>query len=441
MKSIKEYVESNFKKPLPAIAQKIIWRCCIDEYCNQFCPNGISKALLMLGLRFTLLQKGAAPFSLQLMEYLLRKALHKDPSFLLQRITMRIIGHMSYPNKWTKDKARQEATKRLERAKNPQFDKIEEGATLFMPGCGHTYGLPHIVQLTMAILDKAKVKYHTIGTPEFCCGGVYAVAGFLKASFIIGQRTGRHLTKLKPKQVVTACPGCFMAYSARAFPTGIGGKMFKLPLSEMLEDAGIEVIHLSEYLEKLIKSGDIRFKRKINRPIAVLPSCSTGRRNETLGKRQISEAQSEILKSIPGVKFKELSYSGDQSRCCGITAKLTQKVASLTAAFNPDLALKSQREVINDAIAKDVRDVATVCGGCVLTYSDGLNQLGNPIRVWDLVELVGYAMGINIYPREHDHMLKWMQLHPPFIKPGIIHALPRIVELSSDAIKYLLVNF
>ncbi|MHA1651522.1 MAG: hypothetical protein ACTSYB_15130, partial [Candidatus Helarchaeota archaeon] len=33
MKSIKEYVESNFKKSLPAIAQKIIWRCCIDEYC------------------------------------------------------------------------------------------------------------------------------------------------------------------------------------------------------------------------------------------------------------------------------------------------------------------------------------------------------------------------------------------------------------------------
>ncbi|MFX1298838.1 MAG: (Fe-S)-binding protein [Promethearchaeota archaeon] len=338
MSSIKAYINSNFKKSLPRLAKEVIWRCCVDEYCHQFCPNGISKGILMIGLRFLLLQKGSAPFLLQMTESILRKTLQNDPSFPTQRIGMRVIRPLSYPNKWLKDKTRQEVTKRLERAKNPQFDLIEKDATLFMPGCGHTYGMPNIVQLTMAVLDKANVKYHTIGTPEFCCGGAFAVAGFLRGSFLIGERTGKLLAKLKPKKVITACPGCFMAYSTKSFPTGIRNKTFQLPLSEILEDASIEVNHLADYLEQLIKAGNIKFKRKINRPLAVLSSCSTGKRNETLGRGKISESQYEILKSIPGIQFRELSFSGDKSRCCGITAKLIQKSASLTSLFNPDLA-------------------------------------------------------------------------------------------------------
>lgn len=438
MQSIKNYIDSDFQKKLPSVTKNIIWRCCVDEYCNQFCPQGISKGLLMIGLRFILLQKGDAPFLLQMANSLLRKNLTKDPNFLLQRIIMRVIGHVSYPNKWIKDEKRQEANRRLELAKNPQLDQIEKGATLFMPGCGHTYGLSNIVQLTMAVLDKAEIKYYTIGTPEFCCGGVFAVAGFLEESFLIGDRTGKLLAKLKPERVITACPGCYMAYSTKSFPTGIGNKSFRLPLSERLEDAGIEVVHLSEYLEDLIKSGNIRFTRQIKRPIATIPSCSTGKRNETLGKGHMLNAQNEVLKSIPGVQYEELSYTGKNSRCCGMTAKLTQKVASLNSLLNPDLALKSQKEVISDALSKGVHDVATICGGCVMMYGDGLNRIGNPLKVWDLIELVAYSMGIEIYPREHAEMFNWMQLSPPFTKLGMIHSLPRLVEVLSDTLKYIL---
>ncbi|NVM52787.1 MAG: (Fe-S)-binding protein [Candidatus Helarchaeota archaeon] len=438
MKSIKEYIMSDFKTSLSGNAKTVIWRCCVDEFCHQFCPQGISKAILMIGLRFVLLQKGAAPFLLQFAEYSLRKYLYKNPDFPIQRIIMRIFGHLGYPNKWIEDKNREKVTRRLERAKNPRFDQIKEGATLFMPGCGHTYGMPNLVQLTMAIFDKADVKYHTIGTPEFCCGGFFLVAGFIKSSLLIGERTGKLLSKLKPERVITACPGCYMAYSAKKFPTGRGNQTFNLPLSTILEDAGIEVIYLSDYLEELIKAGQIKFKRKINRPIGVLSSCSTGKRNVTVGKGQLSESQHEILKSIPGVDYRELTFSGENSRCCGITAKLIQKVASLTSPLNQDLAFKSQKEVVNDALSRGVRDVTTVCGGCLLTYGDGLKQMGDPIRLWDIQELVAYAMGINIYPRQHNEFLNWMRLSPPFFKVGMISAIPRLIEATSVGLKYFL---
>ena len=61
MSSIKEYIMSDFKKSLPGIAKKIIWRCCTDESCYDFCPKGISKSILMIGLRFVLLQTGQGP--------------------------------------------------------------------------------------------------------------------------------------------------------------------------------------------------------------------------------------------------------------------------------------------------------------------------------------------------------------------------------------------
>jgi heterodisulfide reductase subunit D len=438
MKSIKDYIDSNFKKRLPSMARAAIWRCCTDEYCNQFCPHGISKAVLMISLRFVLLQKGSGPFMLQMGENLLRKGLHKDPKFSLQRVGMRILGHFSYPNKWIKDPKRMQTTRRLELAKHPPLHQIKPGSTLFMPGCGHTYGMPSLVQLTMAILDKAHVNYHTIGTPEFCCGGAFAVAGFLKGSFLIGEHTGNLLAKLKPKRVITACPGCFMAYSTKKIPIGVGNKTFNFPLSTILEDANIEVLHLSEYIIELIKKERIKFHRPINRPVAVIASCSTGRRNETLGKGKITETQQEILKSIPGIDYRELTYIGDKSRCCGITAKLTEKVASLSSIFNPDLAYNSQKTVIEDALSKGVRDVATICGGCVMNYGNGLRQMGTPLNLWDIQELVAYAMGINIYPREHEELLNWMQLSPPFIKLGLFRSIPRLLEASSYALKYLL---
>lgn len=437
MSSIKEYIMSNFKKSLSGIAKKVIWRCCTDESCHEFCPNGISKAIVMIGLRFVLLQKGEAPFVIQMAESLIRKTLQRDPGFRLQRVAMRVIGPLTYPNKWIKDRNKAETTARIERAKNPRFDKVKEGATLFMPGCGHTYGMPHLVELTMRILDKAGVDYATIGTPEFCCGGVFAVAGFLKGSYLIGERTGNALKNLKPAKVITACPGCFSAYTSRSFPTG-GTKAFSLPLSEILEEAGIEVLHLSQYLSQLIEKGKIKFKRSINRPIAVLDSCSTGGRAKTLGKGEVSKYQHEILKSIPGIDHRELPILGGKSRCCGITAKLTEKVASPFSFLNPDLAFRSQKAVVNDTLAQGIHDITSICGGCAMMYGDGLNKMGNPINFWDTEELVAYAMGLNIYPRDHTKMFKWMQLGPPFFKLEMLSAIPRFVETISKALKYAL---
>jgi len=438
MSSIKEYIMSDFKKPLPGIAKKIIWRCCTDESCYDFCPKGISKSILMIGLRFVLLQTGQGPLLLQIAENSMRKNLEKDPKFRLQRTIMRVMSPMGYPNKWLKDKRWDNTTRRIERAKNPRFDKIQEGETLFMPGCGHTYGMPHLVDLTMRILDESGVKYTTIGTPEFCCGGVFAVAGFLKGSFILGNRTGRALTKLKPDKVITACPGCFSAYTSKKFPTGIGKKTFSLPLSEHLEEGGIEVLHLSEYLSQLINSGKIQFKRKLNRPIAVLDSCSTGGRARTLGKGDVSAFQHEILKSIPGVEYRKLPILEDRSRCCGLTAKLTEKIASPFSILNPDLAYQSQKEVVNDALSQGIHDITTVCGGCAMMYGDGLNQMGNPVNFWDTQELLAYSMGLNIYPRHHTEIFDWMRLSPPYLKVGMISAIPRLIEVVSNALKHAL---
>ncbi|NVM28646.1 MAG: (Fe-S)-binding protein [Candidatus Helarchaeota archaeon] len=438
MSSIREYVFSDFKRSLPGLAKTVIWRCCTDESCHSFCPKGISKSILMIGLRFVLLQKGEAPFLIQLIESSMRRSFQKDPEFRLQRAAMRIIGPLMYPSKWLKERSRKEVTERIQRAKNPQFDRIKKGATLFMPGCGHTYGMPHSIELTMRILDKAGVDYATIGTPEFCCGGVFAVAGFLKGSLLIGERTGKALKKLKPGKVITACPGCFSAYTNKEIPTGVGTKTFKFPLSEILEEAGIEVLHLSEFLFQLIKSRKIKFERRITRPIAVLNSCSTGGRAKTLGKGDVSQFQHEILKSIPGVEYRELPLLKETARCCGITVKLTEKVASPFSLLNPDLAFNSQREVINDALSQEIRDVTTICGGCAMMYGDGLKQMGNPVKFWDMQELLAHAMGINVHPRQTDEIFNWMKLSPPYFKIGMLSAIPRLIETAATAVKYIL---
>ncbi|MHA1263793.1 MAG: (Fe-S)-binding protein [Candidatus Helarchaeota archaeon] len=443
MSAIKKYIESDFKKSLSDLAKTVIWRCCTDEYCANFCPNGLNKSMLMIGLRFILLQKGEGPFMLQLGENGLRRLLQKDRTFRLQRIAMRLfrhvnpMGELKSGRKAAKSDAKWGKSKRLiEQARNPKLDQIPKGSTLFMPGCGHTYGMPQLVELTMKILNKANVEYYTIGTPEFCCGGVFAIAGYLKASYILGERTGRALEKLQPSRVVTACPGCFSAYTTKKISFNRKGDSFSLPLSEILSGAGIEVIHLSQYFVELIREGKIEFIRQIKRPIAILDSCSTGGRAAALGKGNVSKFQHEILKSIPGVEYRQLPILNNRSRCCGVTTKLTEKVVSPFAILNADLAFQAQQKVITDAIAHNIRDLTLFCGGCALLYGDGLNRMGNPVKIWDTQELVAYAMGIHGVGKQKQDIAQHMNLTPPYLKIGFISGIPGLIKMASEAIKY-----
>lgn len=73
----------------------------------------------------------------------------------------------------------------------------------------------------------------------------------------------------------------------------------------------IEVLHYTQVLWELIKSKKIELKKEINKRITYHDPCYLGRRND------ICDAPREILKSIPGVEFRELEFSKKNTYCCG----------------------------------------------------------------------------------------------------------------------------
>ena len=100
-----------------------------------------------------------------------------------------------------------------------------------------------MAQAAVALLEKAAVDYTVLSGVEYCCGAVSAGAGDPGPIRRNGQRNIDEIRKRGAKTLITACPGCFKAFKD-IYPR-IFGKL------------DFQVLHVSQYLELLIREGKL----------------------------------------------------------------------------------------------------------------------------------------------------------------------------------------
>ncbi len=141
---------------------------------------------------------------------------------------------------------------------------------------------------------------------------------------------------------------------------------------------GVEIVHISEYIHHLWKTGRIKIKEKAFEAgtITFHDSCKIQRRGGIIKQPR------ELLQTLAGEKFREMTPNREQALCCGGgggVISIKEAEANRYAVF--EMKVKQLQEI-------EAQAVCMVCSNCRLQFIDSLGHFNLPIKVHGLAELV-----------------------------------------------------
>jgi Fe-S oxidoreductase len=269
--------------------------------------------------------------------------------------------------------------KRVEKVRNPYNEPIPDRNNwlpnevtlshnpdiLYFVGCTESYRRQEIAQATARILKKIGVNFTILGVMEQCCGSPLLRTGqsdIVKDELM--PQNIENIEKVGVETVVTACSGCFQTLT-NDYPRVLGPLPF-------------EVLHISQYVERLMKEGRINFKSRIEKKVTYHDPCHLGRH---VG---VFDEPRNLLMSIPGIEFVEMPRIKMASRCCGAGG-------GFKIAFN-DKATTIGSKRVHEAIDTQAESIITCCPFCKTNLLHGADKLENGIKTMDLMELIQQAL-------------------------------------------------
>ena len=136
-----------------------------------------------------------------------------------------------------------------------------------------------------------------------------------------------------------------------------------------------------EYLSEALKDGRLRLTKEVPMKVTYHDPCHLGRH---LGDDGIYESPREVLASVPGIELVEMERNRENAWCCGAGAGVREA--------NPELALWTANERIQEAKATGASAIVTSCPWCERNFRDAAREYGEGMEVYDIVEVVRRAL-------------------------------------------------
>jgi Fe-S oxidoreductase/nitrate reductase gamma subunit len=236
----------------------------------------------------------------------------------------------------------------------------DEVEYLWWVGCAGSYD-PRYQKVSKAfakILKSAGVNFGILGNREKCTGESARRLGDEALFQMLAQENIETLNSVKFKKIITACPHCYNTIK-NEYPQ-MGGHY--------------EVVHHTEFIRELIKSGKIKLNGKMEKLITYHDPCYLGRYN-----RIFSEPR-EVISQIGN--FKELKRHSEKSFCCG--------GGGGHMWMELDIGERINRERLKDIEALSPDVVAVACPFCLTMIDEALKfkNLEEKIALKDIAELV-----------------------------------------------------
>jgi len=134
-----------------------------------------------------------------------------------------------------------------------------------------------------------------------------------------------------------------------------------------------KIYHISEYLEKLIKEGKLKFTKEFKKKVAYHDPCHLGRH------AKVYDAPRNILKAIPGLELIETKAEREDAICCGAGG-------GFKTAFN-DMAESIGAERVKQFVDAGAEVIATSCPFCQVNLNAGAKKAGLNIKTMDVVQI------------------------------------------------------
>ena len=212
---------------------------------------------------------------------------------------------------------------------------------IYFRGCTAREKQTSISKATEKILNSANIDYRILEN-EGCCGSVLLRTGFVKEA---KKQIEKNTKIFKDECILTSCAGCYKT------------------LCQDYE--GLNVIHISQLLDSLLKENRIKFPKK-DLNVTYHDSCHLARHME------VFEEPRNVVKSIANLV--EMENNHENSLCCGAGG-------GVKSAY-PEIANELSKSRLNQAINTNADTLITTCPFCKV------NLENDDIEVLDLCEFL-----------------------------------------------------
>lgn len=270
----------------------------------------------------------------------------------------------------------------------------ERSGVVYHAGCRTCFGktLWRAARATVILLQKAGVDVGIAHEHESCCGGRAYQMGYKEDFLRQAKHNMEQFRKSGAAILVTGCSDCYHAFKVLYDKFGMRGDL--------------EVLHTTEYLDRLIKADKIKPTKELPIRVTYHDPCHLGRLGERYihwegkevpghirifdppkeyrrGTYGIYEPPRDILRSIPGLKLIEMDRIKEYAWCCGAGGGVKET--------NPEFALWTAKERIGEAEATGAEAIVTACPGCEQSLKDAIKDNRSVLKVYDIVELLDKA--------------------------------------------------
>ncbi len=325
------------------LSEEEVWACTTCRACEEACPVFVEHIDRMVELRRNLVME--------------RGSLPETAMEALRGIEQR--GHPWRGARFTRtDWAEELGIKELSEA-DGDFE------ILYWVGC--TEALEdrsrQIASAMGRILQAAGVRFAILGTEETCCGDPARRLGNEYLFQILAQQNIENLKKYGVKKIVTACPHCFNVLK-NEYPQ-FGGDF--------------EVVHHTQYLAELIRSGRLKLRRNLTERVTYQDSCYLGRYND------IYDEPRWVLKQLAGAEPVEMRRHRAKAFCCG---------GGGGRMWIEETGTRISYLRLEEAIAVRAGILATACPFCLQMFDDAVKakKVEEELRPLDIAELVAQAI-------------------------------------------------
>lgn len=272
----------------------------------------------------------------------------------------------------------------------------EKAEFVFHAGCRYSFDgdLGHVARTAVRILQKAGVDVGIMGANEGCCGGRAYDMGYRKSLQGCAEANLKAWQAAGVKTVVTPCANCYFTFK-RLYPAEAGST--------------IKVVHIVEFIDQLIKEGQLKFTKPVSMKVTYHDPCHLGRQGEAYvpwqGKEKkilgqavcyepprpryngafgVYEPPRDVLTAIPGVELVEMDRIKEAAWCCGAGGGAPEAY--------PEFSSWTATERVEEAKSTGADALVTACPWCERNFLDAVKKSGDKMKVLDVLELVEQAI-------------------------------------------------
>jgi Fe-S oxidoreductase len=230
------------------------------------------------------------------------------------------------------------------------------------PGSYDDHG-KKVSQALVKILRAADVRFAILGPEEMSTGDAARRLGNEYLFQMLAMQNIETMNSYGVSKVVTNCPHAYNTLK-HEYPD-LGG--------------AYDVVHGSQLVAQLVRSGRIKLTRSVNLDVAFHDPCYLGRTNLEY------DAPRFLLRAVPGVRVREPELTRERSMCCGAGGGRMWLEEKIGERINQTRFVQLS--------ATGTNDVAVACPYCYSMLSDAQQELGyEEAKSYDIIELVAMAL-------------------------------------------------